>query len=124
MKTWRTVAGILSMIFFVIVSFQSCAVGLVNTVEENDSASGSAGILVAFLLLVGGIVSVSVRKSKGKGAAIALIIIFGFAGLMGITNYDNYGDLLIWSIWCLINAGFALISIIKKPKAKQEVVEE
>ena len=34
MKIWRLVSGILSMISFLIITFQSCAVGFVNAIEE------------------------------------------------------------------------------------------
>ena len=66
MKTWKLVSGILSIILFVFVSFQSCAAGLSNTLQENGEIGGSAGILVAIMLLAGGIVSIATRKG-GKG---------------------------------------------------------
>ena len=44
MKTWKLVSGILSMILFVIVTFQSCAAGVANSLEANGETSGSAGI--------------------------------------------------------------------------------
>ena len=66
MKTWKLVAGIISIILFVVVSFQSCAAGVVNALEDNGGTSGSVGILVAILLLAGGIVSIATRKSEGK----------------------------------------------------------
>lgn len=121
MKTWKLVSGILSIIFFVIVSFQSCAVGIVNAVEENaNDTSGSAGILVAFLLLVGGVVSISVRKAKGKGGNIAVLIIFGLATIIGLTNMGTYGDLVVWSVWCGLNALLALVCILKKKEPDKE----
>ena len=43
MKTWKLVSGILSMILFVIVTFQSCAAGVANSLEANGETSGSAG---------------------------------------------------------------------------------
>jgi hypothetical protein len=113
MKTWKLVAGILSIILFFLVAFQSCAAGVVNTMEENGGSSGSVGILVAILLLAGGIVSIATRKSEGKGGNIALIILFGIAALTGFAGHGNYSDLIIWSIWCLINALIAIIGIVK-----------
>ena len=56
MKTWKLVSGILSMILFIVVAFQSCAAGMVNALEENGGSSGSVGLLVAVLMLAGGIV--------------------------------------------------------------------
>lgn len=112
MKTWKLVAGILSMVLFIIVAFQSCAAGVLNTLEDNGEISGSAGILVAVLMLTGGIVSVATRKSIRNGGNVALIIIFGLAALVGFTNYGNFSDLIIWSGWCLINAVLAFFAII------------
>ena len=43
MKVWKLVSGILSIILFVFVSFQSCAAGVSNALEANGEASGSAG---------------------------------------------------------------------------------
>lgn len=118
MKTWKLVSGILSMILFILVTFQSCAAGMVNALENNGGTSGSVGILVAILMLSGGIVSVATRKSQGKGGNIALIVLFGLAALMGFTGYGNYSDLVIWASWCLINAVLALVALIKNKKVQ------
>ena len=50
MKTWKLVSGILSIILFVVVSFQSCAVGIGNTLSENGEVGGSGGIILAILM--------------------------------------------------------------------------
>lgn len=116
MKVWKLVSGILSIVLFVFVSFQSCAAGLSNALEANGEASGTAGIMVAVFMLAGGIVSIATRKAKGKGGNIALIILFGIAALVGFTNYGSYSDLAIWSGWCLINAVLAVIAMITGKK--------
>ncbi len=112
MKIWKLVAGILSIVLFILVAFQSCAAGVANALEDNGGSSGSAGIIVAILLLTGGIVSIVTRKSTGKGGNIALIIIFGLAALIGFAGHGNYSDLVIWAGWCLINAVLALVAMI------------
>ncbi|MCM1048432.1 MAG: hypothetical protein NC433_08410 [Clostridiales bacterium] len=117
MKTWKLVSGILSIILFIVVSFQSCAAGLANTLSENGEASGSGGILVAILMLSGGIVSIATRKSKSKGGNIALIVLFGLAALVGFGLAGSFTDLNIWAFWCLINAILAIVSLIKNNKA-------
>lgn len=55
MKTWRLVSGIISMVLSLVIILQSCAVGVLEAMgaEGNDSASG---IIVAILLIAGGIV--------------------------------------------------------------------
>lgn len=113
MKTWKLVAGILSIILFIVVTFQSCAAGVVNAIENDGGISGSVGIMVAILMLAGGIVSIASRKSIGRGGNIALIVLFGLAALFGYAGHGNYSDLVIWSTWCLINAVLAVIALVK-----------
>ena len=74
MKTWKLVSGILSIVLFAMVSFQSCAAGVSNTLQDNGEVSGSAGLIVAIMLLVGGIVSIA-TKNGSKGGNIALIAV-------------------------------------------------
>ncbi len=114
MKTWKLVSGILSMILFVIVTFQSCAAGVANSLEENGETSGSAGVLVAILMLAGGIVSVATRNAEKKGGNIALIVLFGLAALVGFNGFGSFSDLAIWAGWCLINAILAVVAIVTK----------
>lgn len=116
MKTWKLVSGILNTVLSMLVLFQSCAAGLAETLEENGGASGSAGLLVAVLMLSGGIVSVVTRKG-GKGSGIALLILFGLAALLGYLGAGNFPDLSIWATWCLICAVVAVVSLIQKKKS-------
>lgn len=120
MKIWKLVSGILSIILFVLVSFQSCAAGVANALEDNGEISGTAGILVAILMLAGGIVSIATRNSKGKGGNIALIVLFGLAALIGFCNYGSYSDLAIWSGWCLLNAILAVVAMLTGKKKTEE----
>ena len=111
MKTWKLVSGILSIIMFVLVTFQSCAAGLGNALAENGESSGSAGLLVAVLMLAGGIVSIATRKG-GKGGSIAVLVIFALATITGFTMAGSYSDLKVWAAWCLVCAILALIAIV------------
>lgn len=120
MKIWKLVAGILDIILFVFVTFQSCAAGLSNALEDNGESSGSAGIIVAVFMLAGGIVSIVTRKSKKNGGNIALIILFGLAAIVGFSSYGSYSDLAIWSGWCLINVALAVVAMITRKKKNEE----
>lgn len=120
MKTWKLVSGILSIILFVLVTFQSCVAGIGNALEENSEVSGSAGLMVAIMLLAGGIVSIATRK-RSKGGNIALIVLFGLGALIGFTMAGSYSDLKIWALWCLINVILAFVSIIKGNKSRIEI---
>lgn len=119
MKVWKLVSGILSIVLFVLVAFQSCAVGVSNTIMESEEVSGSAGIIVAILMLAGGIVSIATRNASGKGGNIALIVLFGLAALIGFTSYGSFSDLAIWSGWCVINAILAIVAIVTGKKSQQ-----
>lgn len=118
MKVWKLVSGILSIVLFLIVAFQSCAAGISNTLSDNGEVGGSAGVLVAIFLLAGGIVSIATRNSKGKGGNIALIILFGLATIIGLALAGSYLDLKIWAAWCAINVVLAIIALVKTPKNK------
>ncbi|WP_302669285.1 hypothetical protein [Eubacterium sp. AF15-50] len=121
MKTWKLVSGILSIVMFALVALQSCAVGIGNALEDNDEVSGSAGLIVAVLLLAGGITSVSVRNAKTNGGNIALIVLFGIAVLFGFVFADSYTDLKVWASWCLICLILAVVSLFKNKKNKQKI---
>lgn len=133
MKVWKLVSGILSIILFVFVSFQSCAAGVSNTLQSNGEVGGSAGIIVAIMLLAGGIVSIATQKGS-KGGNIALIVLYGIGALLGFLLAGSYSDLYIWASWCLICIIFAFISLFKSkgevkvktprcPHCKKELVK-
>lgn len=112
MKIWRLVSGILSMISFLIITFQSCAVGFVNAIEENaKDTSDVAGLLVAFGLLISGIVATSLWKKNVKSDDISLIVLYGLTALIGFFNLGTFSDLVVWSSWALICAVMAAIAL-------------
>lgn len=118
MKTAKLVTGIICMVLTAFVLFQSCAAGLGNTLSQNGEASGTAGVLLAFLMLAGGIIQVATRNSTGKGGTIAALIVFLLAAVIGFTNAGSYSDLNIWAAWCLILSLLNLICVLKKePKS-------
>lgn len=117
MKTWKLVSGILSIILSVFVIFQSMIAGVANSLADNGEVGGSAGLIVAIFLLAGGITSIVVKNSTKKSSNIALMVLFGVAAIVGFTMAGSYGDLYVWSAWCLINAILATVSLIKAKKA-------
>ena len=71
MKVWKLVSGVLCIVMSFFVLFQSCAAGLSNAMQENGEVGGSAGLIVAIMLLSGGIVSIATRNgSKGGNIVI------------------------------------------------------
>lgn len=116
---WKLVSGILSIALSMMVIFQSCAAGIANTLSNNGEVSGSAGIIVAIMLLAGGIVSIAVRNSTGIGGNISLIVMYGLGALVGaVLAGTMFTDLYIWAAWCLVCAILAVISLIRNKSAK------
>lgn len=116
MKTAKTIIGIISIVLFVLIMFQSCATGVGNALNENTTdTSGGGGMFVAFLILIAGLVGVATRNSKGGG--IAAGIFYLAAALVGFMNLGTFADLMVWSIMSVV---FGVIFIVgslamKKP---------
>ncbi len=110
MKTMRMTVGIISMVLFLIVIFQSCAAGLGNTLAQTGEVSGSAGVFLGLFMLIAGIVGVAARKSRA--GAIVATCFYAVGGLVGICNAGTFQDLIIWSIVSFLFAILFLISVI------------
>ena len=97
----RLIIGILSILISVMMLFQSCAVGIVNGMENNMSdTSGSAGLLVAMIMLVCGISAIVTRKGVIGSAIVGLFYVI--AGFIGRAARGIYGDLAVWSLLSII----------------------
>lgn len=114
MKTTKLVLGIVSIVLFVLVALQSCAAGLGNSLSGNGEVSGTAGLILAFCMLIAGIVGICTRNG-GKAGGIVAGAFYLFGGLVGIANYGTYADLQIWSILCFI---FGAVFIVGSLRAK------
>ena len=96
MKTVKLIIGIISIVLFGIIVFQSCAAGIGNALEDNGETSGSSGVFVAICMLIAGIVGIATRKGIAGGFVSGGF--YAVAGIIGISNYGSFGDLMIWSV--------------------------
>lgn len=124
MKTIKLVVGILLIVASAFVLFQSCAAGMSNSLAENGEVSGSAGLIVAIVMLAGGIVMIVTRNGEKKGGDIACIIMFLLATLMGFANAGTFSDLKIWSGACAISAVISAVSLWGKKKNQGNDLQE
>lgn len=93
----RTIIGILSLVAFIFVMFQSCAANVVNAMEANTAdASAGGGTLLAFILLIAGITT-ALGRDNAKATLVAAIM-YGVGAIIGFTSLGTYGDLVFWSI--------------------------
>lgn len=121
--TWsigKLVIGTISIVLFVFIAMQSCAVGLGNAVLDSNDSSGTSGLLCAIMLLVAGIVGVATRNSNKNGGSIACTILYCFGWMIGSADSKSFGDLEIWGGICFWFAIVHVVSIITgKRKAKK-----
>lgn len=111
MKTAKLVLGIISIVLFLLVSLQSCAAGLGNTLSNSGEVSGTAGFLLALAFLIAGIVGICTRKGgKGGYVSAGFYIVFG---LLAMLTAGSYKDLYIWSGLSII---FGIVFIITTRK--------
>jgi hypothetical protein len=114
----RLSIGIISILLFVFVSFQSCVAGVSNALEEQGATSGSNGFAYAVFVLIAGIVGIATRNSKGKAGAFITTAFYWFAALVTIGTGDTYPDLPIWGILSFI---FGLVFLTSGIKTKKNV---
>lgn len=112
----RLVIGILLMVLSMVVLFQSCAAGIVNTMEESSDMGGSAGFVLAILMIASGIVAVCTRNAKSKVGPVIAAVLLVIGALVGLCNAAVYQDLIIWSIVSLAFAAVFVICAIKTKK--------
>lgn len=110
MKTAKLVIGIISIVLTFVVMFQSCAASIGDALANEGGTSGGAGVFVAILMLIAGIVAIVARKSKGGG--IVCLIFYAIAGIIGLAAHGIYKDLIVWGVLCLIFAVIFLIATI------------
>jgi hypothetical protein len=107
MKTAKLIIGIVSMVLFLIIMLQSCVVGIINIITDNDESSGIAGALLAFAMLIGGIVGAVTRKGRPGGYMAG-----GFYITAAIIGFFNIGTFIDLAVWASISAAFGLTFII------------
>ena len=111
MKTGKLVIGILSIVLFLLVSLQSCAAGLANTLAENGEVSGSAGFVLALGMLVAGIVNICTRKGGYVAAGFHIL-----PALFALPSAGSYSDLYIWAA---LSIAFGVFTIIATKKTNR-----
>jgi len=107
MKTIKLIIGIISIVLSVVILLQSCAVSVGDAMLENGETGGSAGIIMAVILLISGIIAIATRSGKGGGIVAGVFYLLG--GLLGKVNVGTYTDLGIWSWMCII---FGIVFIL------------
>lgn len=113
----RLAIGVISILLFFLVSFQSCVAGLNNSILNNGSTSGSNGFAFSVFILIAGIVGICTRNSKGKLGAEITSSLYCVASIITSGTGDTFGDLPIWGIFSFC---FGLVFFISALKTKKD----
>ena len=101
-STGRLILGLLSIVVFFFMTFQSCAVGALNMLTTSGDTGGTQGMLTAVLILIGGIVGTATRNSLSKAGPIAAGVFYWIGAACTIGGSSVYADLMIWGILAAI----------------------
>ncbi len=107
MKTTRLCIGIISMVLFLLIIFQSCVAGIGGAFSEKENSGAAAGTFVAWIMLIAGIIGVCSRRYT-----IGAYITAGFytlAGIIGVSAFNSFfAELVVWGI---VNFIFAIVFV-------------
>lgn len=117
LEVLRMILGIISCSLFFVISFQSCAVGVANTIAVNGKFSGSAGFVSAILIATAGIIGITTRKSNKKVANFIACGIYWFVFFLSRMLSGNYSDLRIWGLIVFL---FGCVFLFAPLKSKKE----
>ena len=115
-STGRLTIGIVSIVLFIFITFQSCAAGMSNAMKDNQETSGMSGFGLALMMLLAGIIGTCTRNSHSKFATILPGLFYWFGSLMTIGTGKTYGDLPIWGGLAFV---FGVVFIVAGLKTKK-----
>ncbi|PXV88374.1 zinc ribbon protein [Lachnotalea glycerini] len=118
-KGAKTTIGIISIILFVIISFQSCAAGVGNALSESGETSGSFGFFLALFMLIAGILTVVNRSKSSKSSFIIPACFYIIGGLFAKIEIGSFTDLGIWSNLSIFFGVLLIIFMIFANKKKE-----
>jgi hypothetical protein len=121
-ETPRLVIGIITIVLFFLLQFQSCVASfgesLRSILSDEAGTSGMTGYICSFFFLIAGIVGIVCRKRKS--GAIAAGIIYAICGFATINeDFSYFKDL---AFYCFLSFVFGGIMIIGGVIQKKNVV--
>jgi len=115
--TWcKFVIGIISILLFFIICFQSFVVLIDNALSPNKDVSGMVGFLVALFILTAGIVGIVNKNSKAVGGTIACISLYWLGAIVSFLGTSTFITLRIWGGISFLFGLFLLFRFINGKK--------
>ena len=110
MKDIRLIIGIVTIMLFVFVAFQSC--GAYATVK---SSIGNIGIIISFVALIAALICINTRDAY-SGAFIS-VVFYALAGFLGLFNFTNHKIVFVYGFMCIMFSIFSVLIGIKQKNA-------
>ena len=118
----RLVMGILAILACAFIVFQSYKYGAITILLTNKTfvSHVAVNLIIAVLLLIGGIIGIVTHKSTKKLSCILPTLMFAIGvGLGGYEWNNNYNYVRIWAIIALVFTLFYLFCSIMNPRKKK-----
>ena len=112
----RRIIATISVILFLFITFQSCAVGLGNAILSSDDASGAFGLIVGFNFLVTGIIMLFAAGSDSRVPGIICCVLLWFGYFLAKMFSGNFEDLVIWGFIAYLFGTFYLFTTVRSKK--------
>jgi Ni,Fe-hydrogenase I cytochrome b subunit len=113
----RLVIGIISIILFLLIAFQSCAAGVGNALADKGETTGSLGLFLAFMMLIAGIIAICTKNVRSRIGTMVPAIFYWLGALVGVGNVGTYKDLAIWAgISFIFGLVFVVAGILTKKR--------
>lgn len=107
MKIIKHLIPIISIVCSGFILFQSCASGILNSINQNGNYSGTLGVLLVMFMLVGSILLLTVHSRKSTIISGIFYFLGGFCALMSDTG--AFTDLVIWGWMSFIFGAIIMI---------------
>lgn len=98
--TLRLVLSILAIAIALYAIYQTRFLRIAEALSGGEGFGSVTGVLVAFLMIAGGIVEII--KSKQYAGIRACTILFAIAALFAILMYNDFGDLKYYGYYCAV----------------------
>ena len=109
MKDIRLIIGIVTIMLFVFVAFQSC--GAYATVKSSNGI-GNIGIIISFVALIAALICINTRDAY-SGAFISAVF-YALAGFLGLFNFTNHKIIFVYGFMFIMFSIFSVLIGIKK----------
>lgn len=113
MKDIRLIIGIVTIMLFVFVAFQSC--GAYATVKSSNGI-GNIGIIISFVaLIIAALICINTRDAY-SGAFISAVF-YALAGFLGLFNFTNHKIDFVYGFMFIMFSIFSVLIGIKQKNA-------